>query len=106
MAADRQQVDGKVPATDAGEAFAALAWTTARVESAEWHLRRIVELGEPLGARRARFDALAAGNEPAVVEACREVFEDPAVESALATVERARAALTELAKWEERGNDS
>jgi hypothetical protein len=86
-----------------GVALAALAATRVRVESAEWHLRRVVELSEQLGARRAGVDALAADNDPAVVDFCRKAVEGPAVEAALAMGERARAALAELGKWEARG---
>ena len=74
------------------------------MESAEWHLRRVVELSEQLGARRAGIDALATGNDPALVDFCRSAVEGPAVEAALATGERARAALAELGKWEARSD--
>lgn len=86
-----------------GAALAALATSRVRIEAAELHLRKIVELGDRLNARRGDFDAVASGNSPAAVDAARAVVDDPAVDAAMATVERARAALAELAKWKERG---
>jgi len=85
-------------------AISTLAGTRIRVESAEWHLRRIVKIGDRLSARRAGFDEMAAGNDEATISACRKVIEDPAIQSALLTVEKARQALAELAKWKERGD--
>lgn len=71
-------------------AVAALAATRTAVESAKWHLRRIVDLGDQLAARRSGFEAVTAGNDEALVDACRKVIDGAAVEEALKTAERAR----------------
>jgi hypothetical protein len=83
--------------------LATLAATRVRVESAEWHLHRIVELGEQLTAERTRGRSAADDTDGTAAEA-RRITDDPAVDAALVTVERARSALEELAKW--KGRDS
>jgi hypothetical protein len=90
--------------TRPGVGVATLAATRVRVESAEWHLRCVVEIGDRLMARHSGFDAVASGNDEVTIAACRKVVDDPAIGAALVTVERAREALAELAKWRERGD--
>lgn len=89
---------GPIPAT------AALAATRAKIESAEFHLRGIVELGDKLDACRTGFEERVAGNDPAEIEVARQFVSGPTVEVALGHVARARIALAELAQWEERGD--
>lgn len=98
------QIEQQMLDAEPGVAVAALAAARVQVETAEWHLQRIVELGARLNARRDEFDAVAEGSDPGQIEAGRQVIDDPAVDEALATVERARTALAELAKWEKRGH--
>jgi hypothetical protein len=87
-----------------GAATERLSVARVRIETAEWHLRQAVALGERLAARRTSFDEIAAGNDVEAIAACRQVIDHPGLDVAMTTVERAREALAELAKWTERGD--
>ncbi|WP_159600293.1 hypothetical protein [Agromyces humi] len=78
-----------------------LARTRVLIETAEWHLGQIIDLGDSLRARRDRLLATEPGNGVA-----RAIAEDPFVTNALEIVERARVALDELGKWKDRGDAS
>jgi hypothetical protein len=63
VAADGKQLDGAVSVV--GEAFAALAAARVRVDPAEWHLRRIVDIGEqPGGDQTYQRNGEGGGGQP------------------------------------------
>lgn len=86
---------------DGSAPIARLAVTRVFVESAESHLRAIIELGDRISHRRSNSPDVS-DNDARDAEAIRSVESSAAVTEALATVERARLALNDLTQWKER----
>ena len=99
-----QPNDAQLQKASAGVAIAALQATRVQIESAERHLRRIIELGDQLAADLAGFDAAATDSDEATVPDGQTVLDGLRVEETLATAQQARSALAELSAWKERGN--
>lgn len=100
-----QQLNAEILERDPGLAVSKLAATRVQIESAEWHLRRTIELSDRLAAARAEFEEVAARDtDPDAVATGRGLVEHPAIDSVAVLGEHARAALAALAKWEVRGH--